>query len=350
MQMKIQNAFRLGLLGMLGAGLGLLLLGMVASLATIITYIGIALFLALGLEPMIAWLERKRVPRWAAILIVMVGVTGVFVGLIFAILPVIVQQTTILVNSIATGLNAFQWQDVKEWVDTQLAAVGMPNAWNNAIQFLSDPKSIVDIAGGALQVGASIAGGLFGAIIVLILTLYFAASLNSMKRSLYQLVPASRRARFADISEQVTSAVGRFVMGQVTLALCNGVLSFIYLSIIGAKLAAVFAFLAFMFSLIPLVGTISGSVIIVLSQLLLASPATAIAAGIYYVIYMQVEAYVLSPNIMSRAVAVPGSVVVIAALAGGTLLGVLGALIAIPVAASIILIIKQVVIPRQDEL
>jgi predicted PurR-regulated permease PerM len=77
---------------------------------------------------------------------------------------------------------------------------------------------------------------------------------------------------------------------------------------------------------------------------------TAIAAGIYYLIYMQVEAYVLSPNIMNRAVAVPGAVVVIAALAGGSLLGILGALIAIPVAASILMIIKQVVIPRQNEL
>jgi predicted PurR-regulated permease PerM len=91
-------------------------------------------------------------------------------------------------------------------------------------------------------------------------------------------------------------------------------------------------------------------VLIVLLSLLLASPLTALVAAIWYVIYMQVEAYVLSPNIMNRAVSVPGAVVVIAALAGGSLLGILGALIAIPVAASILLIIKQVVIPRQNEL
>lgn len=350
--MKIQNAFRLGLFGMLGAGLGLLLLGMVSSLGTIITYIGVALFLALGLEPMISWLEKKRVPRWAAIVIVLVCVVGVFVGLVFAILPIIIEQMTTLVNSISkyfrTGI---QLQDAKEWLNTQFGAYFDVNGtWDTVSTWISNPTNIGDIAGGALSVGATIASFLFGALIVLILTLYFAASMNPMKRSLYQLVPASKRARFADISEQVTGAVGRFVIGQVALALCNGILSFIFLSIIGAKLAAVFAFLAFMFSLIPLVGTISGSVIIVLSQLLLASPATAIAAAIYYLVYMQVEAYVLSPNIMSRAVSVPGTVVVIAALAGGTLLGILGALIAIPVAASILLIVKQVVIPRQDEL
>ena len=82
----------------------------------------------------------------------------------------------------------------------------------------------------------------------------------------------------------------------------------------------------------------------------LASPITALAALIYYAIYMQVEAYVLSPRIMNRAVSVPGAVVVIAALAGGALLGLLGALIAIPVAASILIIYRQVVIPRQNQL
>jgi predicted PurR-regulated permease PerM len=81
---------------------------------------------------------------------------------------------------------------------------------------------------------------------------------------------------------------------------------------------------------------------------LTASPETGIAAAIYYLIYMQVEAYVLSPRIMSRAVSVPGALVVIAAVAGGTLGGVLGALVAIPVAASLIIIVEKVIFPRQD--
>jgi predicted PurR-regulated permease PerM len=88
--------------------------------------------------------------------------------------------------------------------------------------------------------------------------------------------------------------------------------------------------------------------VVSLSQLLLASPLTALVILIYFLIYMQIEAYVISPRIMNKAVSIPGSVVVIAALAGGTLMGVLGALVAIPIAASIILIIKQVVVPRME--
>ena len=159
-----------------------------------------------------------------------------------------------------------------------------------------------------LLVAVAIGSGVFAVIIVLILTLYFTASLNSMKRATYQLVPASKRERFADLTEQITQSVGRYVVGQARSPPCNGVLSFIFLSIIGAPFPAVLAFIAFLFSLVPLVGTLTGSVIIVLVCLIpgLGSPLTALVAAIYYLIYMQVEAYVLSPRIMNRAVEGPG--------------------------------------------
>ena len=202
-----------------------------------------------------------------------------------------------------------------------------------------------------LGIGAGIIAGFTGALIVLILTIYFTASTPSLKLAVAQLVPASKRARFVDLADQITASVGYYVMGQVTLGVINGVLSAIFLTIIGAPFPAVLAVIAFFFSLIPLVGTLTGSTIIVLTCLIpgLGSPLTALVALIYYAIYMQVEAYILSPRIMNRAVSVPGAVVVIAALAGGSLLGLLGALVAIPVAASILIIYRQVIVPRQNE-
>src|SRR5690606_7510478 len=115
----------------------------------------------------------------------------------------------------------------------------------------------------------------------------------------------------------------------------------IFLSIVGAPMPALLALVAFIGSLIPLVGTLSGSIIITLTCLFV-SPTTALLAGIYYLVYMQIEAYVISPRIMSKAVAVPGAIVVIAAVGGGSLGGVLGALVAIPVAASIIIVVQKV--------
>lgn len=349
--MKIHNAFRLGLFGGLGVLVALGIGTAIGTLATIITYIGAAIFLALGLDPAVSWLEKHRFPRWLAILSVVVSVLAIFAGLVFSVIPVIVTQTSNLISGLTPLITAMGDQN-NNWVVAVQA--NLPNYIDlqgliaSALQFVKN--NITSIGGGVLQVGLGIASGAFGLIIVLILTLYFVASLNNMKRGLYQLIPASKRAGFSDIAEQISKSVGRYVVGQATLALVNGILSFIFLSIVRAEYPALFAFLAFMFSLVPLVGTLSGSILITLGCLLFDGVPTAIAVGIYYAIYMQLEAYVLNPNIMNRAVKVPGVIVVIAALAGGTLLGILGALIAIPVAASILLIINQVVVPRQNEL
>ncbi|WP_104126885.1 AI-2E family transporter [Cryobacterium sp. Y57] len=349
--MKIQNAFRFGLVGTLGVGLGLLIITSVITLQTIIIYVGAALFIALGLDPAVSWLEKKKFPRWAAILTVVAAVLGVLTGVVFAIVPIIVDQVSKLSRIFPELVRGVNSSTFLADLQRQFPGLDVSRITKTITDFLG--SNLENITTTIVQSGLAFVSGLFGALIILILTLYFTASLNAMKRATYQLVPASKRARFTDLSEQITTAVGRYIVGQAALASVNGVLSFIFLSIIGAPFPALLAFIAFLLSLIPLVGTISGSIIIVLTCLIPgigSSPQTALAAAIYYLIYMQVEAYVLSPNIMSRAVSVPGAVVVIAALAGGSLLGILGALIAIPVAASVIMIVKQVVIPRQNEL
>lgn len=350
--MKIQNAFRLGLLGGLGVLVAVGIGSAVASLSTILTYIGAALFLALGIDPAVSWLERHKFPRALAILTVLIAILAVFVGLIFAVVPVIVDQVHNLISSLPDFIATVTRTT---WIrDTQK---NLPD-WINLNDLITQSgnwlrSNVSTIGGGLLSVGVGIASGATGFVIILILTLYFVASLSNMKRGLYRLVPASKRARFSDLAEQITASVGRYVVGQGTIALANGVASFIFLSIgqlFGAKYPALFAFIAFLFALVPLVGTLSGSVLITLSTLLLAGPGPALWVGIYYVIYMQIEAYVINPRVMNRAVKVPGAIVVIAALAGGALLGILGALIAIPVAASVLLIIDQVIVPRQNEL
>lgn len=341
------NAFRIGLVGGLGVLVSLVIGGIVTQLGTVLVYIGIALFIALGLDPLVSWLERKM-PRPAAIAIVFAVVLGAFAGLLFAIIPLIATETTNFVKSFPQLAQDFANSEWVRNVQAQFAGfLDIDALIQGAVEFFKDPSNLINIGGGILAVGAGVASGVTGSIIVLILTLYFLASLRGMKRVSYRFVPASQRPGFIRITEEITGAVGRYVVGQVSLAACNAVLSFIFLSIIKAPLPILLAFIAFLASLIPLVGTLSGAVIIT-AVCLLASPLTALVSGIYYLIYMQVEAYVLSPRIMNKAVAVPGSMVVIAAVAGGAIGGVLGALVAIPVAASAIIIIQKVVFPRQD--
>ncbi|MEL5990302.1 AI-2E family transporter [Microbacterium phosphatis] len=348
--MKIHNPFRLALVATLGVGLGILLLQSVQTLSTILLYVGTALFIALGLDPAVAWLERRRLPRWAAVLITLVAVLGLFTGIVLIILPVLVDQISGLVKEVGQIIEKGTWQeDLKALVGGLFPALDIDVMFESVNEWLV--SNIDTISESVVGVTFGVVNGFFGAFIVLILTIYFTASTPSLKRAIYQLVPASKRATFVLLGDQITDSVGYYVMGQVSLALLNGVLSIIFLTIIDAPFPAVLAVVAFVGSMIPLVGTISGSTVIALTCLIpgLGSPGTALAAAIYYLIYMQIEAYVLSPRIMSRAVSIPGGVVVVAALAGGALLGLLGALIAIPVAASILIIYRQVVIPRMNE-
>lgn len=348
--MKIHNPFRLAFTATLGVGLAIVLLQSIESLSTVLLYVGTALFISLGLDPVVSWLERRRLPRWAAVIVAVAGVLTVFAGILLIVLPVLIEQITQLVRRVTFVVNRTNWQaDIEAWVAETFPTLDMAvavdalNDWL-ADNFFSISESIVNLTFG-------VANGLFGAFIVLILTIYLTVSTPSLKSAIYNIVPASRREGFVHVAEQVTDSVGHYVMGQVTLAAINGVLSAIVLSIIGAPFAMVLAVVAFIGSMIPLVGSVAGSTIIVLVCLIpdVGSLQTAIIAAVYYLVYMQIEAYLLAPRIMSRAVAVPGGVVVVAALSGGALLGLLGALIAIPVAASILIVYRQVLIPRMNE-
>ncbi|MDQ4213289.1 AI-2E family transporter [Microbacterium sp. ASV81] len=352
--MKLHNPFRTALVATLGVGLGILLIQAVQSLSTILLYVGTALFLSLGLDPMVSWLTRRRLPRWAAVLVTILVVLGVFAGIVLMVIPTLVSQISQLIQQVTTIINSGKAiEDFKHWITQLFPNIEIDKVFGYVSDWLN--KNLGDISSsigqGVLVIGGALFAGIAGAFIVLILTIYFTAAIPSFKGAVYQMVPASRRDRFIDLAEQITASVGYYVMGQVSLGVINGVLSLILLSIIRAPFPIVLAVIAFFFSLIPLVGTLTGSTIIVLLCLVpgLGSPLTALIAGIYYLVYMQVEAYIISPRVMNRAVSVPGGVVVIAALAGGALLGLLGALIAIPVAASVLIIYRQVLIPRMNE-
>lgn len=347
--MRIENPFRVGFLGALGALLAIALAGIVASLSTVVTYVATALFLALGFDPAISWLERRRLPRWAAMLTITLSGLVVAGLVVWAIVPSVASQVDEISLRYGMILGDLLNSDIVSWLNTTFPALDVQAIVTQANTWLQANAGV--ITGGVLQVGVGILNGLFGIMMVFILTVYFVATLPSIQRAFYQLTPATHRPQVADLTERITGSVGAYVIGMMTLAIINGVLSSIFLNVITASMPMVFAVIAMLGSMIPMVGTLSASTIIVLSQFLLqpqGAPTWWICL-IYYLIYMQIEAYVISPRIMSRAVQVPGAVVVIAALTGGTLLGLLGALVAIPVAASLMLIIREVVIPRQNE-
>jgi len=350
---RIDRPFAFGFLVTLG-GLAAILLGLaLTSLSTVLIYIAFALFAALGLDPAVRWLERRGASRAWSVVIVIVGFALALVLVILAIVPVVVTQIAEFVRSIPAEIQTFLHSDVYRWIQGQFGG-GVSDLMNEVQKFLSDPNKLLQLGGGALQVGnaalqvgAAIASGISGGLIVIVLTLYFLATLPSMKSGLLQLAPARDRRNVSRITTQITDSVGGYVMGMVVLALINAALVFVLYLVLGLPFPPLMATVAFLITLIPLVGPILFW-IIGTGIALFSSPLMALIFAVIYLVYMQIEAYVITPRVMNRAISIPGSLVVIGALVGGTLLGLLGALIAVPVTASILIIVKQVWIPRQD--
>ncbi len=343
---RIDRPFVFGFLITLG-GLGALVLGLaLANLSTVLIYIALALFAALGLDPSVRWLERRGLSRAPSVIVVILALIVVMGLVLWMVLPVVIDQIAGFVRSVPGMIRDFTQTDLYATLDDQFGDQ-FQDLVADVQAFLVDPGNIAAIGGGALQIGASIANAISGIIVVFVLTLYFLATLPAMKTGLLRLAPARDRGRASDIAEQITDSVGGYVMGMVVLAFCNATLAFLLYLLLGLPFPPLMATVAFCITLIPLVGSVIFW-IIGSSLALFTSPVAALVFALVYLVYMQIEAYVITPRVMNRAVAVPGSLVVIGALAGGTLLGLLGALVAVPVAASILIIIKQVWVPRQD--
>lgn len=345
-QVKVSNAFQIGLLGGLGVLAALVIGNMITTIANIITYVFASIFIALGLDPVVRFLERRKVKRPLAILTVVIGVLAIFGSLIWSLAPTLVSQTAHFVRQAPGLLKGITQLDWVVRLDSQFGGA-ITNGLTSLGDFLGNSANWPSMLGGLVQVGLSIFNGFFAGLVIVVLSIYFMASLETFKQWIYKLVSKSKREQFIGISEQISNSVGRYVMGQITIALINAFLAFIMMTLVGIPFSLLLACVAFLLALIPLVGSVSSAILITLVALSV-SPVHALIAIIYGLVYMQVEAYVVSPRIMQKAVNVPGSVVVVGALVGGTLLGVLGALIAIPVAASIILILRQVWVPRQE--
>lgn len=345
----LRSPFKLGFIVTLGVLAAILLGQSVAQLSTILIYIVAALFIALGLDPVVKWLGRKNISRPLAILIVFGIFTLLVAGLLLWFTPIIVSQITTLIQTAPqylTDITHQQWFiDLNNNVGP---VVDLEAILQTVYEFVQKPQNWAMLVGGLWQAGIGLANGVTAFIIIFILSLYFLSSLQIIKGAFYKLASKSNRYRVMDITEQVTQSIGGYISGMVSLAFVSAVIGFIAMTIVGVPFAPILALVLFALGLIPLIGPLLGWTTVTIVALF-ASPVTAITILIIGLIYMQIEAYVMTPRIMNKAVSVPGSLVVIGAMAGGTLLGLLGALIAIPVTAMILIIIKQVWMPQQEK-
>lgn len=337
--------FVIGFVGTLGVLLALVVGAAVAQLAYTITLVFLAIFISLGLYPVVTRLQRRGLSKGAAIGAVLAAFLLIVAVMLVLIVPIVIDQAVELVVTLPANLTDIENQPWFLDLDEQFN--GYPAILLDWILLSStDPNVWLTVGGGALRIGADIINGTFGVLLVVVFTLYFVGSLDTMKNALYDLVPASKRPTFVEIAEEIFDSIGGYLGGQVIIAAMNATFSLILLMIVGVPYAGILAFIALFITLIPVIGPVISTTIMVTVSLF-SSPTTAIIVAIVMIVYMQVEAYFITPRIIGKAISIPAALVLIGAIVGGTLLGLLGALVASPVVASILLIIKKVVVPRQ---
>ena len=207
---------------------------------------------------------------------------------------------------------------------------------------VSDGKFVSGSSAGCSGIGLAVLSVVLNSFVVTVLTLYFLASLDRTKHAFYGLAPASRRDRVTKLGDEIIKRVGGYVSGAFIVALCAGISSLVFLFVVGlGKYAVALAFVVALLDVIPMIGATIGAVIVTAIGFA-TDPKIGLICIVFYVVYQQLENYVIYPRVMSKSVDVPGAVTVIAALIGATLLGVVGALLAIPTAAAILMLTREV--------
>ncbi len=333
--------FYVGFVGALGVFVAWSLVQAVVRASSVLLLIMVAIFLAIGLNPTVEWLMRRGMRRPFAVTLVFILFLGGSVGFAVAIAPPVLEQSQEFVDRAPAVLDDLQESPTIARLNEDFGVL------DRARDYITSENLGSRVFGGILGVGMFVLGALFSALTVLILTLYFLAALPAMKRQAYLLVPASRRERFALLGDEILVRIGGYVSGAFVVASIAGVTSYVFLRIAGVPYSLALSLLVGLLALIPMIGaTIAALVVSAIA--FFESPATAVACLVFYGLYQQVENYFIYPRVMRRAIDVPAAATIMAALVGGALLGVVGALLAIPTAAGAMLLVREVLIPRQE--
>jgi predicted PurR-regulated permease PerM len=338
-----RSAFYRGFFGTVGVLLALLLGIAVREAAESLELVLVAAFLALGLNPIVEYAIRRGVKRGWAVLAVAVLVIGVVTALVFVMGGLLRNQITTLIDDAPKLLDDLRRHKSIAHLDRRYHII------SGIEDKLKSPDFPEKYLGGVFNVGLSLLHWLANTIIVYVLTLYFLAALPTIKRTLYSLAPASRRERVGRLGDEIQRRVGRYVIGAFLVATLAGTVSLVFMLSVGlGQYALPLAMIVALLDLVPLVGSILGASLVTLVGLANSLP-IGIACIVFYVIYETLEGYVIYPRVMRSSVDVPEYVTIIAVLLGGAVAGIIGALLALPLAAAMMLLVREVWLRRQDQ-
>lgn len=299
----------------------------------------IATFLAIALSGPVNVLHR-RMKRGFAITLVYLGLLMVPLGIGALIVPPIVTGA----EDLAQNAPAYA-QDVTKFVNENDRLQKLNDDYDITSKLQQEaaklPEKLGDAASVLSDVGLGIVNSIFAVVTILILTAFMLGGGRRWIMTWLRFVPEERAARIERVFDRSARAVGNYVAGALAQALLAAVTSFIVLKILGVPFAAPLALIVFFFDLIPMVGATIGAIIVGVVTLFGDFPADTIIWVVWSIVYQQVENNLVQPQIQKRAVDINPFLVIVSVLFGGTLLGVIGALMAVPVAATIQIALRE---------
>jgi predicted PurR-regulated permease PerM len=336
-----RSPFMIGLAGAFGVAVTYGLVELFIRARAVLIIIGLAMFIAAGLDPVVGWLVRHRFPRWAAVLTVIAVLLAVVGGFLAAAIPPLANEATALAHQIPNYIHSMQDKN------SELGKLNTRFKIQQHLQSLlsSGGSSVV---GGVLGAGELVLSTASSILAIIVLSIYFLAGLPRIKVFAYRLVPHSRRPRTILIGDEILAKVGGYVLGNVLTSVIAGAGTYFWMLAFGIPYPLLLGMFVAILDLIPVIGSYVGGTVVTLVALTVSLP-VAIATLAFYIIYKLAEDYLIVPRIMGRTVQVPAIVSLVAVLIGGVLLGIIGALVAIPVAAAIRLLLNEILIRRQDE-
>jgi predicted PurR-regulated permease PerM len=310
---------------------------------SILVLVLVAGFLAVGLDPAVRAIERFGLSRGVAVAALFVVVVLFLGGFLFAVIPPLVEQVTHFAAHLPNYVQDLAHHNPR--VERFILQNDIPDKLRAAT------KSAPTLIGGSLAtligVAGSVIGSVFKVLTVLVLTIYFLMSLHRIRRGTLRLIPLSRRERATALVDPMLEKVGGYVAGNLAISLIAGAMAFIFLALAHVPFPVALALWVAIADLIPLVGATLGAIPAVIVAFVGSIP-LGIATIVYFIVYQQTENYLIAPRVMTRAVDLSPAAVLLAALIGASLLGFVGALMAIPAAASLKLIMQEIVLPMAE--
>lgn len=315
------------------AGCGLLVVALgalvVYNVRDLLVQVAVAAFIALSLDPAVRWLIRHKVRRSYAVGIIFVSFLAVLGGIMWLAVPPLVSEATRLASDFPGYLDTLRGRS-----PTLRAVEARFDLQPRLDQFAAN--FITWIQGDALAFGQRFLGALFSALLVVALTIYFMADLPRLRRAIVRVFPSRQRPQVSHAVNVVIDKVGAYMIGNLVISAIAGITTFVALLALDVPFALPLAFFVALTDLIPLVGATIGAVVCtVVAAATVDLWPNAILVGAFFVLYQQLENYLIAPRVLRDSVNMPSVAVLLAALLGGSVLGLVGALMAIPIAAAV---------------